>query len=264
MYGKEIRMRHLCDCNSGKMIFVPMDHGATMGPIKGIEKIEETIKLLDPYHVNGIILCKGHLLNRNLLNSCNIPYILHLSNSIQIAQSPDYKILVGSVEQAIMLGAEAVSVQVNIGAINDTVMIRDFARISEACTRWGIPLLAMMYFRPNGGSGDKTVIKTIARFAQEMGADIVNVEYTGNIETFSEVVQGCSIPVIISGGEKDSPQRILQNAYEAIKCGAAGVAYGRNIFQAVNPQVLTYALSLIVHKGMEVNEVLEKINEIDE
>ena len=262
MYGKAIRMRRLCDFNSGKMVLVPMDHGATAGPIKGIEKVQEAVKCLDLHYVNGIILCKGQLQNRDVVENCNIPYILHLSNSNQFAQLPDSKVLVGSVEQAIILGADAVSVHVNIGAINDMMMIKDFAQISEACTKWGIPLLAMMYYRPHSGTGNKSTVKSIARFAQEMGADIVKVEYTGNMETFYEVIQGCSIPVVISGGEKDNPRQILQNAYEAMKCGAAGVAYGRNVFQSSNPQALTHALSLIVHKGMEMDKVLENINEI--
>lgn len=262
MYGKEVRMRKLCDYDSGKMLFVPIDHGATMGPIKGIEKIEETVKYLLPPCVNGVILCKGHLQNRNVIQNCNIPYILHLSNSNHLFQFPDAKVLVGSVEQAIMLGADAVSVHINVGAVNDVNMIKDFAKISESCTRWGIPLLAMMYHRPQNKNGDKMAVKSIARLAQEMGADIVKVEYTGNMETFGEVVQGCSIPVLISGGEKDSPKQVLQNAYEAIKCGAAGVAYGRNIFQAANPHTLLRALSLIVHKGMAVDKVLNSICEL--
>lgn len=122
----------------------------------------------------------------------------------------------------------------------------------------------MMYYRPADNKYDKKAIKIIARLAQEMGADIVKVDYTGDMDSFGEVIQGCSVPVIISGGEKDTPRHALQNAYEAIKCGAAGVAFGRNIFQYENPKKLTKALSLVVHRGMDVDTALERAIEVNE
>lgn len=264
LFGKEIRMKRLCDKESGKVIFIPVDHGATMGPVKGIERIPKILSELEIPYVNGIVLCKGHFADREVVENCDIPKILHLSNSNRLSMHPDSKIMVGSVEQAIALGADAVSVHVNMGSENENVMLNDFAKVSEACTRWGIPLLAMMYYRPADKKYDKTAIKVIARLAQEMGADIVKVDYTGDMDSFGEVIQGCSIPVIISGGEKDSPKHALQNAYEAIKCGAAGVAFGRNVFQYENPKKLTKALSLVVHRGMDVDTALERAIEVNE
>lgn len=264
MYGKEIRMKRLFDAVSGKSILIPLDHGATMGPVKGIENIGSFLYKLNESYVNGIVLCKGHFKNRSIMEKCNIPKIMHLSNSNELSSNPDFKVLVGSVEKAIILGADAVSVHVNIGAVNEHVMLKDFAKVSEECIRWGMPLLAMMYYRPvqTKGRNNKEATKIIARLAQEMGADIVKVNYTGDMESFSEVVQGCSIPILIAGGERSTLRQVLQNVSEAMKCGASGVAFGRNIFQMNDPNILTQALSLIVHKGMEVDEVLENVIEI--
>lgn len=261
LYGKKIRMNRLKDKISGKIILIPLDHGATLGPVKGIEKLENFLDRLDDSYINGVVLCKGHFENENVIKKCAIPKILHISNSTQFSFSPDLKILVGSVEQSIALGADAVSIHVNIGTENEQVMLKDFANISEACTRWGMPLLAMMYYRPCNKAYDRMAIKSIARLAQEMGADIVKVDYTGDIESFSEVIQGCSIPVLISGGEKSDIRQILQNAYEAISCGASGVAFGRNVFQFEAPNELNKMLSLIVHEGMDVDSALENASE---
>ena len=45
------------------------------------------------------------------------------------------------------MGAEGVSVHVNIGADTEGQMLRDFAETAEDCRRLNVPLLAMMYAR---------------------------------------------------------------------------------------------------------------------
>jgi DhnA family fructose-bisphosphate aldolase class Ia len=39
MRGKEIRLERIMDRNTGKTIIVPMDHGVTSGPMKGLTDI---------------------------------------------------------------------------------------------------------------------------------------------------------------------------------------------------------------------------------
>lgn len=257
MYGKEVRLKQLFDNSSNKSVIVPMDHGATLGPICGIENIKSMIGSFNKEYVNGVVLCKGQLNNLELVNSCNVPFIVHLSNSSIISPNINFKTLVGSVESAISCGATAVSVHINLGNENEHTMLEDFGKVADECFKWGIPLLAMMYVRAGGKEFvDVNKIKLAARIAQEVGADIVKVNYTGSIDSFREVVNGCSIPVIIAGGDVTDVNKILNNSYEAIQAGAAGVAYGRNVFQSDNPMELTKALSNIVHKGMRVDEVL--------
>ena len=47
---------------------------------------------------------------------------------------------------------------------------------------------------------------------------------------------------------------LLQMVYDALGVGGAGVAIGRNIFQAENPTLLVRKLCSIVHKGYTVDE----------
>ena len=44
---------------------------------------------------------------------------------------------------------------------------------------------------------------------------------------------------------------------DSLEVGGAGVAFGRNLFQAENPGKITRAISEIVHHDLEVDEALE-------
>lgn len=110
----------------------------------------------------------------------------------------------------------------------------------------------MMYPRgPKVGSEhDVEHVKLAARIGSELGADIVKTNYTGSPDTFREVVRGCSVPVIIAGGPRmDTERDLLQMVYDAVQVGGAGVAFGRNVFQAENPTLLVRRLCKVVHEG---------------
>ena len=61
--------------------------------------------------------------------------------------------LVCTVEEAVKLGADAVSVHINLGADTDKDMLRQLGFVSERCMEWQMPLVAMMYTRGAGSSG---------------------------------------------------------------------------------------------------------------
>ena len=109
------------------------------------------------------------------------------------------------------VGADAVSVHVNLGAEDEKTMLRILGAIAREAMEWGMPLLAMMYTRGPKVKNEYDVrwVKHAARVGAELGADIVKVVYTGSPETFREVVEGCFVPVVIAGGEKMGMTRIF-------------------------------------------------------
>jgi class I fructose-bisphosphate aldolase len=166
------------------------------------------------------------------------------------------------VEEAIKLGADAVSIHVNIGANDEKEMLRDFGLVAQKAAEWGFPLVAMVY--PRGvkikDEYDPKVVKHAARLGAELGADIVKVNYTGKPESFREVVEGCFIPVVIAGGPKMSSDReILEMVKGAMEAGAGGASIGRNAFQHRNPTQIVRAISLIVHEGASVDKALKAL-----
>ena len=188
--------------------------------------------------------------------------IVHLSAGTALSPDPNAKELVCTVEEAIKLGADAVSIHVNIGAETDRDMLRQFGLVSERCTVWQMPLVAMVYTRGPKVRDEYDVehAKLAARIGAELGADIVKVVYTGSVESFSEVVQGCPIPVVIAGGPKmDSDEDIFRMFEGALAAGAAGLSIGRNAFQHEHPDKMIQALSRMVHHGASVSEAIEAL-----
>ncbi|AGA70456.1 2-amino-3,7-dideoxy-D-threo-hept-6-ulosonate synthase [Desulfitobacterium dichloroeliminans LMG P-21439] len=248
MAGKEIRLKRLFK-SSDRIIIVPMDHGVTAGPIEGIEDVPKTVRFITQGKADAIVLHKGLVPQvSHLLGASQCELILHLSASSNISPDSQRKELVSTVEHAIRLGATAVSIHVNLGNPSESHMLRDFGRISEDCQRWGIPLLAMMYVRDGsaGSEFDPGKVKHAARIAQELGADIIKVNYTGSIESFWEVTRGVKVPVVIAGGPKTSTvAQLLFMVYDALQAGAQGISIGRNIFQAPDPAQLLSTIRLI-------------------
>jgi DhnA family fructose-bisphosphate aldolase class Ia len=120
----------------------------------------------------------------------------------------------------------------------------------------------MMY--PRGpaikNSNDVAFVKHVSRIGAELGADIVKTNYTGSIESFREVVQGCPVPVVIAGGPKvNTEEDVLRMVLGSIRAGGVGVSLGRNIFQHKNPEAMAKAVGAIVHKGATVEEALREL-----
>ena len=141
-------------------------------------------------------------------------------------------------------------------------MVEDLGRVARDCERFGLPLLAMMYARGHEiqNPHDVKYIKHIARLGAELGADVVKCPYTGSVETFREVVRGCPVPVVISGGPRmDSDQAVLQMVQDAMAAGARGVSIGRNAFQHRNPEAMTRAIADVVLRGAKAADALKTL-----
>jgi len=258
--GKRIRMERIINRNTGKTVIVPMDHGISVGPIDGLKDMKQAVQNVAIGGANAIVMHKGLVQDGHREEGMDVGLIIHLSASTCLSVYPNAKTLVCSVEEAVKLGADAVSIHVNLGNGGEKEMLADFGKVSYEARTWGMPLLAMIY--PRGekieDEYDVNVIKHAARLGKEMGADIVKVSYTGSAESFHEVVSGCSVPVVIAGGPRmESEKEILEMVKGSIEAGGAGVSIGRNVFQYKDPSVMVRAISCIVNQGGSVEDGLK-------
>ena len=263
MVGKRIRMERIVDRDSGRTVIVPMDHGVTLGPMRGLINMRQTINAVAMGGANAIVIHKGLVEAGHRLGGRDVGLIVHLSDSTCMSPDPNCKVMVCSVEEAIKLGADAVSIHVNLGAEEEKSMLKDFGQIAKEAADWGMPLLAMMYTRGPKVKAefDVKVVKHAARVGAELGADIVKVNYTGSPETFREVTEGCFVPVVIAGGEKMETDRdILEMVKGAVAGGGAGVSIGRNAFQHRDPEKIVRVITKLVHNGFTVEDGLEEMS----
>ena len=261
--GKKIRLERIINRETKRTIIIPIDHGLTLGPIKGIEK--DLGELVNKIALGGADAVLGHIgipLYAHRGYGPDIGLILQLSGSTTLSPESNYKVLVNTVKEAVKLGADGVSIHINIGTRSDPEMLETLGRVSRECRDLGMPLLAMMYPRGENIENEYNVevVKIAARVAAELGADIVKTNWTGDPDSFKEVVDGCMAPLIIAGGVKSDLRGILEITRQSIDVGGAGVAFGRNVFQADDPTKVIRALYLIVHKNYKVDEAIKEVN----
>ncbi|WP_457572456.1 2-amino-3,7-dideoxy-D-threo-hept-6-ulosonate synthase [Desulfovulcanus sp.] len=262
--GKAIRLERIFNRNTGRTIIVPLDHGVTVGPIFGLVDLRETVDKVAEGGANAVLMHKGLPRCSHRGHGRDVGLIIHLSASTALSPFPNAKTLVGTVEDALRLGADAVSVHLNLGDETERDMLRDVGEITSRANEWGMPVLAMVYARGTKieNEFDPEVVAHCARVGEELGADVVKVPYTGTPDSFEKVVNACCIPVVIAGGPKMNNDRdILQMVHDSVAAGGAGLSVGRNIFQHKNPTLIVKALAEIVHEEASVEEALLLLTE---
>lgn len=238
-----------------------MDHGLTVGTIKGLENLAGMVDNIALGGANAVLMHSGMVGAGHRQYGKDIGLIIHLSGATNLSPDPNRKVLVCTVERALKMGADGVSIHINIGADEEPEMLQDAHRVVESSREWGLPLIAMMYPRGKKIKDENApeVVNIAVRAGAELGADIVKTNYTGDIDSFKYIVKSVHVPVIIAGGPKtDTIQDLLQLVYDSIQAGGKGVAFGRNVFQAEDPIKIVKALSKIVHHNYTVGEVLKE------
>ncbi|RLE49773.1 MAG: fructose-bisphosphate aldolase [Candidatus Methanomethylicota archaeon] len=244
-----------------RVIIVAMDHGNFAGPIHGIINIEKTLRKIINENFDGIILCPGSAVKlANLIGKYRKSLILRVDGA-RTVYGEGITRRISSVTDAIRIGADAIIAMGYIGGKDENESLVQLGSFAIKCREWNIPLIAEMI--PLAGKEDKfnvNYIKVAARIGAEIGASMIKTYYTGSIESFREVVEGCHIPIVIAGGPKmDNDRRILEIVKDAIEAGAIGVAFGRNIWQHSNPNGMIRAIAKIVYDDAEVEDAIKEL-----
>jgi class I fructose-bisphosphate aldolase len=245
--GKTRRLRRIMRDDS-KSFIIAMDHGVTLGPVRGLENMQETVKRVVSGGADAVLVHKGIAKHVDTHGS---GLIIHVSASTKLGGKPNLKVGVCTLEEAVRLGADAVSAHINVGSEEEDKMLEFLGSLSEQCDSFGIPLLAMMYPRgPNiKNENEYEVVSHAARIGAELGADVVKTVYTGDTNSFRRVVQSCPVPVVVAGGPRmKTDMDVLELGESSMKAGAAGLSFGRNVFQHDRPEAMSRALAAIVHE----------------
>jgi len=238
----------------GKAVIVPMDHGVSEGPIEGLTDMGRMVSLVDKGGASAVLLHRGVIKALEVPPRCGV--IMHMSAGTKFGEDKNRKVLVSSVEQAIRLGVDAISVHVNIGGCStESDMLCDLGEIADECDSVGMPLLAMTYARGKNANGTPEEIAHVARVGGELGADIVKCPYTGDIKSMKLVTGSCPAPIVIAGGPKcENDYDVLRMVEDAMAAGAIGISLGRNIFQHARPDLMTAALRAVIIDGVSAKQ----------
>ncbi|MEU4645470.1 2-amino-3,7-dideoxy-D-threo-hept-6-ulosonate synthase [Micromonospora sp. NPDC023814] len=250
-FARRVRLHRLYRHREDRLFVVPLDHPISDGPVTGGgRRLDHLVGVLAAGGVDAVVLHKGSLRHINPRRFTDVSLVVHLSASTVFAADPDAKVLVASVEEALRLGADAVSVHVNLGSMQEARQLADLATVADACDRWNLPLLAMMY--PRGPQvtdpNDPELVAHAATVAAELGADIVKTPYPGSAANLALVTNSCPVPVLPAGGAALADEAAVRTfVQDVLAGGSGGIAMGRNVFQASDPGATVRMLSALVH-----------------
>ncbi|WP_049925205.1 2-amino-3,7-dideoxy-D-threo-hept-6-ulosonate synthase [Halopiger goleimassiliensis] len=242
----------------GNYVIVPMDHGITMGAVQGLKDIESTIDGVTRGGADAVLTQKG-IAPRVHDNKNGKGYIVHLNGSTTIGPDENDKRMTGTVEEAVRVGADAVSFHINVGSDHEPDQITQLSEVTADAKRLGIPVLAMAYARgPGVDPEDPEALGHAVRLAEELGADLVKTGYSGNAGSFRHVVESTRLPVVIAGGSKGTDRETIEMVRGVMDAGGAGVSMGRSIFQHEDPEAIATAVSAVVHDDLDAEAALKE------
>ena len=250
--GRQLRLGRLTRHRSDSVFLVPLDHSVATGPIATVDDMEAIVRAVADNGGDGVVLHKGRVrwLPADLFR--DLALVVHLSASTVHAEDADEKVLVTGIEEALRLGADAVSLHINLGSRTEARQLGDLGAVADVCHRWGMPLIAMIY--PRGpriaDPSAPNLVGHAANLAADLGADLVKTPFTGSAASMAEVIRTCPIPVVVAGGATlESEEELISQVEEIMRSGARGVAIGRNVFTSADVARTVRRIADVVHRS---------------
>jgi class I fructose-bisphosphate aldolase len=265
--GKMLRLKRLIEPRYGSCIVCALDHGMTSPRfLDGLYDTRARTREAIAGGANVFMLGRG--MASRVADEFTPQTSLALMLSASAAGRPQGSVVtpIGSVEEALRLGADAVVVYVALAGENEAEMISYASKIGEACADWGMPFIAEAEFpnayqaliEANSAFGAEYLQRN-ARLCTELGADIVKVNWSGDQASFEKIIRAADAPVIVAGGTLVSDEELLKRMEQAVAVGAIGCSVGRNIFQHQNPRAITRALCRVIREKWSAREALAEL-----
>jgi len=260
--GKKIRMARFFNQESQKALLVAYSHGVIMGPLPGMMSLPEMEKACDEMSaVDGLMVAPGMLpaLEDYFIGRDKPALMMHMDYQSYVRETLPYEhggtVELASVEQAMAAGADGIMTYLYIGHPDpeiEKLEIQRNARLARECEQLGMVFMVealSAQLRSNPEHRTDIAIQTLGcRIAAELGADIVKAFYPGSLENVSEMARTCPVPLMLAGGAKAAnPEDAFGHADDAIKAGASGLVFGRNIFEADDVRATVQRYRSIVH-----------------
>ncbi|HEY9054617.1 MAG TPA: 2-amino-3,7-dideoxy-D-threo-hept-6-ulosonate synthase [Rectinemataceae bacterium] len=263
MIGASVRMNRIFSKADGKAVIVAIDHGGIAGPVPGIVRPSDVVGSCVKAGADAILATRGLAQASEGEWDRGTGLILRLTGGFTVLGGGFEEELICDPETALRSGADAVAMTVKFGHKREGAFIKQASLAAAACSAWGLPVMIEAMAKQEGKkANDPEGIRLAARAAQEIGADMVKTYYTGDPDSFRLVTEGCPVPVIILGGEKnDSLKSLFEDVYWSIQAGGAGVAIGRNIWAHGRTTAMVEAMNGLVHGAWSVAQALEHLGE---
>jgi DhnA family fructose-bisphosphate aldolase class Ia len=162
-------------------------------------------------------------------------------------------VLAWNLDNARQLGVDTVLTYVQLGTPFELSALRNAAQVAAACDATESTYVCEIMpaeSEPPRAPGDEALhLAAACRVGAELGAHVIKTALPQPPSALQQAT-GFGVPVLVAGGAwVDDREDLLTAAREAMASGAAGVAFGRNVWGADGPGKVVSALRNIVHGG---------------
>lgn len=259
--GLQLRMSRLFNADTGKAVIVAVDHGIEGVP-KGLENPTTKVKALIELGVDALLINPG-LFQRvcGLWQRRNAPgvilaadYFMGTTVPGRKVESEEYRRIL-QIEDAVRLGADAIKMVLVFGQRDLELYAHNLqavaAEIQEA-HRFGMPVMLETVLWGITSTEEELVsvkvLRDMMRIAVELGADILKVPILGTNEEMAQTVEWSPVPVTVLGGQtRPDFEGVVEGVEQALKTGARGIVFGRNVWQRSDLKGAVNALQAAVH-----------------
>lgn len=272
--GKTTRLNRIFNPNDGRAVCVAADHGWMSDPTPNVLELRRILEQVVLGGADAVLVSYGTALrmgrffqgkdspalliradwmNMPRLGGSNVSNILPAVNFRKKATS--------TAKDALLVGASAITIYYFIGYSDEfeALNIEQAAVFAKECRKIGLPLI----IEPMAVGGIVTgvniteILTASARIAAEIGADVLKIPYTNDVKSFEKLIDDAGVPVLVLGGAKsDDPRDALELVDEALRAGASGTVFGRNVTKARDPRKMVSDICALVHGEKTIDEIL--------
>jgi fructose-bisphosphate aldolase/2-amino-3,7-dideoxy-D-threo-hept-6-ulosonate synthase len=265
--GKAMRLKRVID-PAGVSIICALDHGMTsptfLEPLADIAgRAAETVA----GGANVIMMSKGMIRVAEPAFSPTTSLALLLSASGNPDGDRPQIVQIAEVEEALVLGADAVVLFTALGGETEPGMIEILASVGRECAALGMPFIAEAEFPTTYATVEELkqqygfeYLRRNVRLCAELGADIVKTNWPGDEDSFGRLVEAANgIPVVLAGGSRLEDAELLERMQVAVEAGAIGCSVGRNIFMHSSPEAITRAIARVIRERWSADKAGEAL-----
>ena len=236
----------------GRAVVVAIDHPLYSWPCAGLEDRAKILRQVAEAGADAVIASYGTI--RDLRSAFGKAEPILKLDLTTVTLGSNYPLTeyvpAWTVEDALRLEVQAVLTYVQLGAPFELEALRVAGQVAAACDRHGLdyvceimPIECAMFPDPAAPEA----IAAASRAGAELGAHVIKTTMPIPVEGVSDSA-ACGVPVILAGGALAKDRAgLLRQVEAAVAQGAAGVAFGRNVWGARDPAGMVASLRGIVH-----------------
>jgi fructose-bisphosphate aldolase / 2-amino-3,7-dideoxy-D-threo-hept-6-ulosonate synthase len=267
--GKAMRLKRVIDPD-GVSVICALDHGMTSPTF--LEPLADIVTRTQEAVAGGanvIMMSKGMIRVAQEAFAPTTSLALLLSASAGPDGDRPEIVQIADVEEALVLGADAVVLFTALGGETEPAMVDILAGVGRECASLEMPFIAEAEFPTTYATVEELkqqygfeYLRRNVRLCAELGADIVKTNWPGDQESFGRCVEAANgVPVVLAGGSRLADAELLTRMEQAMAAGAIGCSVGRNIFMHEHPEAITRALSRVIRERWSAQKAMDALAE---